>query len=161
MVQLLDTSPRAISEEQQEWLAQQPFWYCNDFPLYMVPPRRRAPRRNIGADWFKRLKDDIGKNGLRSPILLNNSDNTTELNPFTDRVMYSVNAGNHRVMAAEQLGWLTIRALVWGRRPYGVMHYGPMTIFQARRYITDGNLEMAWHGPVLRGAKDAKVEFGG
>jgi hypothetical protein len=106
-------------------------WYVREFPTELLTLSSHHPRGFAEkVQWWKDLVADIDKNGMASPVLVDNTGTTP--------TPYRVKAGNNRTIAGRQLGWEYIPALVFGNKPpvEGI----PLTYEEAKEYITDGLL---------------------
>ena len=86
-------------------------WFIRHFPVDLLVGHSDVDTRH-NAPWFAEFQADIEKNGLASPLLVNNRQ---DANPA-----YYIAAGNNRLQAIRRLGWTHVPIVVFGKDPQGV-----------------------------------------
>jgi len=83
-------------------------WFVEHFPVALIQGHSDVDTRH-NAPWFDKFQSDIEKNGLASPLLVNNRQ---DRNPA-----FYIAAGNNRLQAVRRLGWTTVPIVVFGKHP--------------------------------------------
>ena len=133
-------------------------WYCPEFPLAQLGGKLDKDIEEM--PWIMGLLDDIRRSGeLRNPVIVWNhhAHRLTGKQP-----MWLLRAGSNRTWCVEQLGWLTLPAVVStapDERPAN-MPYREIAPVEVQTYFQDGG--MIWandHGFGLQMAKKPEITY--
>jgi len=111
-------------------------WFVRETPtkLIQLHPSLSLDLRN-GDEWFEKLKQDIAKNGLMNPIVVQN-----QTAPCDDIIPCRIVHGSNRYRAIRQLEWRVVPTLIVGVLPQAVRKIAKElhSVEEAQSYIVDG-----------------------
>ena len=99
-------------------------WYIEQLPIELLTYEQTSR----STAWFRALVEDIGKRGMVSPILVENS---------------TVRYGNNRISAAVQLDWTHVSALLFGELP-AVEARKLSSLAECQALLGDGIIGHTW-----------------